>query len=111
MIIKNYDMFILKLDKSFALDINSITKPMDNIYCITMFLIYSLRDTIQFIQDINNYPQDRFLFELVEISIDEKNEFGNTALMEACITNNYFIIIKLIGSGAIVNLTNMTVWT
>jgi len=32
-----------------------------------------LFETINFIKDINDYPHDRFLFELVELSIDEQN--------------------------------------
>jgi len=43
-----------------------------------------LFETINFIKDINDYPYDRFLFELVELSIDEL--YGLIYIYESCRT-------------------------
>ena len=71
--IQKYDMFTLRRDKSSHISINSIKKPMDNIFYIRIFLIHCLRNTSNFINAIQTYSKDGMSFELLEVNMDNKN--------------------------------------
>jgi len=65
-------MYTLKLNEFAGIHITAIKESTNNYY-IRILLLYSLRGISIFIKEINDYPHDRFIFELVELSIDEEN--------------------------------------
>ncbi len=72
MIVKQYDIYTLELNEFSHISINSIKESIDTYY-IRTFLLHSLRGVPDFIKTITDYPQDRMLFELVEISSNQQN--------------------------------------
>jgi len=77
MIIQKHDMFSLKLNNAFRIDISPITKPINNIFYIRMFLIYSfgyLKSKKPLtIHKLNLFFEDGMSFEEGDINIDNKN--------------------------------------
>ena len=73
MIIKQYDIYTLKLNEFFHININSIKESICTYY-IRIFLLYSLRGVTNFIKAINTYSKNGMSFELIEITIDNEKK-------------------------------------
>lgn len=76
MIVKQYDLYQLKLNETSYIDINTL-KESDQLYYLRLFFLWGFRrikhNIPQFIHEIEDYPQDKFLFDEFEINFDQKN--------------------------------------